>query len=66
MIDGEILPPLPPVPLADQILSVKREIAMRKGVYPKWVDSGRMKLDMANEEIRRMEAVLTTLEGLVR
>lgn len=48
-----------------QMACVKREIAMRKNVYPKWVASGRMKLDMAEREIDCMTAVLRSLETLV-
>lgn len=29
-------------PLADQIACVKRELAMRRSAYPKWVAAGRM------------------------
>ncbi len=49
------------ISLADQIASVKREIAMRKKVYPKWVQSGRMKQAEAHREIDRMTAALHTL-----
>ena len=47
-----------------QIACVKREIAMRERVYPKWVESGRMKLDMAEREIATMTAVLRSLEEI--
>ena len=53
-----------PVPLADQIKCVDREIGMRLRVYPRWVQSGRMKQDEADREIARMEAVLATLHRL--
>lgn len=36
----------------------KRELAMRRRVYPKWVDSGRMSQDKANHEIAAMTAIL--------
>ncbi len=52
------------IPLAQQIACLKREIAMRQRVYPKWVESGRMKLDMAEREIATMTAALHTLMGL--
>jgi hypothetical protein len=55
---------LPPVTLADQVACVEREIAMRKRVYPRWVGDGMMKQGAADEEIRRMEAVLETLRRL--
>ena len=50
--------------IAQQISCVKREIAMRERVYPKWVESGRMKLDMAEREIATMTAVLRSLEEI--
>lgn len=55
---------LPPVPIADQIAAVERELEMRRRVYPRWVANGKMKQGTADEEIRRMEAVLATLEGV--
>ena len=52
--------------LEQQMACVKREIAMRKNVYPKWVQSGRMKAEAADHEINCMTAVLRSLETLVR
>lgn len=50
-----------PVSLEDQIRCVKREIGMRKRVYPRWVESKKMTEAKAAEEIASMEAVLETL-----
>lgn len=47
-----------------QIKCVKREIALRKNVYPKFVNSGRMKEAEADHEIAAMTAALHTLMGL--
>lgn len=44
-------------PLAEQIACVRR-------VYPKWVAAGRMSEAEAARELRRMHAVLRTLEQL--
>lgn len=52
------------VTLEDQILCVKREIGLRKGVYRRWVKDGRMTQEKADHEIAAMEAVLVTLERL--
>jgi hypothetical protein len=41
----------------DKLKCAEREIAMRKGVYPKWVQSGRMKPEAAAREIAIMEAI---------
>ena len=51
------------ITLAEEIAAVRREIAMRRGVYPKWVQSGRMKQDKADHEIACMESVLASLEA---
>ena len=52
--------------LEAQITCVRRELAMRKNVYPKWVQSGRMKAEAADHEIQCMQAVHDTLSELVR
>ena len=50
--------------LDEQIAEVKRECAMRERVYAGWVINGRMKLEDSHRQIRRMRAVLATLEKL--
>jgi hypothetical protein len=50
--------------LAEQIACVKREIAMRERVYPRWVAAGKMKDSQASHEIECMRAILATLEAL--
>ncbi len=50
--------------LAEQITEVKRECAMRERVYGTWVLRGQMKLEDSQRQIRRMRAVLATLERL--
>jgi hypothetical protein len=52
------------VRLADQIQCVKRELRLRKRLYPQRVAEGRMNKDLADREIERMEAVLVSLEEL--
>jgi hypothetical protein len=54
------------ISLNQQIEAVKREIALRKRVYPAWVTQKRMKQPAATFEIEAMEAVLSTLEALQR
>jgi hypothetical protein len=54
----------PSTSFADQIACVRREIAMRERVYPKWVNAGRMKAEAAEREIAAMRAVLKTLLSL--
>lgn len=54
----------PEVPLAEQIASAKRELALRKRVYPTWVTAKRMNQFKAENEINAMAAIVHTLEGL--
>lgn len=53
-----------PVSLDEEIVCVKREIAMRVRNYPGWVRTGRLKLDRADREIEIMRAVLDRLIGI--
>lgn len=50
--------------LSAQIACVKRDLALRERVYPKWVAAGRMKPDAADRELAAMRAVLATLEAV--
>jgi hypothetical protein len=49
------------ITLDRQIACVRREIALRERVYPKFVSGGRMKQAAADDEIAAMKAVLETL-----
>lgn len=46
----------------DLVRAARRELALRRNVYPRWVANGKMKQDKANDEIALMEAVLDLLE----
>lgn len=50
------------VSLQDQLKCVKREAAMRRNVYPKWVASGKWTQEQANREIAAMDAVVETIQ----
>lgn len=52
------------IPLKDQIECVRRELGMRKRVYPRWIREGRMTHEEADHQMARMEAVLRTLDAL--
>lgn len=52
------------VDLAGQIAEVRRELALRRSVYPRLVGSGKMRQGEADLSLRRMEAVLATLQWL--
>lgn len=55
---------LPPVPIADQIRCIERELMMRQAVYARRVRNGTMGQAQADEEIRRMKAVRDSLGRL--
>lgn len=50
-----------PIPLADQIAEVKREIALRDRVYPHMIASGKLSEEEAALHRARMQATLNTL-----
>lgn len=52
--------------LESQITCIRRELAIRKKVYPNWVLSRRMKPEEADHEIQCMQAVHDTLCGLLQ
>lgn len=54
------------VALADQIACVRRELAMRQRVFPRWVSAGKMQQADADREITTMIAVLATLQEVQR
>jgi hypothetical protein len=49
------------VSLDEQIQEVQREIALRKRVYPRWIQEGKIQKEKADLQILTMEAVLWTL-----
>ena len=54
----------PQITLGDQIACVKREIALRQRVYPKWVRLGKLSAVKADFEMAAMQSVLDTLLGI--
>lgn len=50
--------------LTEQIESAKRELKLRKWIYPNRVDAEFMTQKTADHEIACMEAIIKTLEGL--
>jgi hypothetical protein len=49
------------IALADQIAELRRELALRTQVYPKFVASGRLRQKQADQQVARMTAALETL-----
>lgn len=43
---------------ADQLACAKRELAMRKNAYPRWVEQKKMSAGKAAHEIAAMEAIV--------
>lgn len=54
-----------PINRADKITCLKREISMRRRVYPRWIESGKMKQETADREIALMEAILADFEATI-
>lgn len=55
-----------PVPLHEQLECARRELSMRRNVYPRRIASGVMTAPLAARETARMEAIVQTLERLFR
>ena len=55
------MPDLLPVSREEMVSEVQREIALRRRVYPRWVDAGKLKLDRAERQIAVLEAVVEEL-----
>lgn len=51
------------VPVAEMLTCIRRELAMRERVYPRQVAANRMKRAEADQELRRMRAVLALLQA---
>jgi hypothetical protein len=54
----------PAVSLEKQLDCARRELALRKRVYPGWVNAKRLNAFKAEDEIAAMAAIVKTLEGL--
>lgn len=50
------------IPLRQQVAELRREIAMRESVYPRWVRDGRMKQQEADHRVAAMKAALETVQ----
>ena len=48
---------------SDALAELKRELGMRKGVYPRWVSAGRMTTDEAARRLRNLERAISDLEA---
>lgn len=50
---------------ADKLAAAKRELHMRKTVYPRWVEQGRISAGKAVHETACMEAIVKDYEIIV-
>lgn len=50
---------------ADKLACAQRELKMRKQVYPRFIDSGRMSAGKAAHEIAAMEGIVSDYEAAV-
>ena len=50
---------------SDKLAAVRREIGMRRRVYPRWVINGKMTQAKADEETAVMEAIAADYERQV-
>ena len=53
-----------PISLDDEIKEVEREIALRKRVYPHWIDAAKITREKADRQIAVMESVAARLNSL--
>lgn len=52
-----------PISRDDKIGSLRRELRLRRRVYPHWVATGKMTEDESKREIAVMEAILADYEN---
>jgi hypothetical protein len=48
--------------LAEQLTCAKRELALRRNAYPKWVKAQKMRQSTCDHELECMEAIVATLD----
>lgn len=54
-----------PITLDAQVKEIEREIALRRRVYPRWIEAGKLSQTAADRQIAVMEAVAATLRKAV-
>lgn len=50
------------IPVSEQLKELRRELAQRRRVFPKWVQDGRLEQAEADRRIARLEAAIATVE----
>ena len=56
---------LPPASLSVQLAELRREKKMRAGVYQHWIETGKIKRDVAAYQTNALDGAIATLERLV-
>lgn len=51
------------ITIEDMVEAAERELAMRRGVYPRWVASGKLKQEKADHELTAMAAIVEHLKA---
>jgi hypothetical protein len=49
---------------ADKLACAKRELAMRKATYPRWVEQGKFSAGKASHEIACIEAIIEDYQAM--
>jgi len=55
-----------PIDHAAQLEEVRRELALREKVYPRWIENGRLSADAAQRQIVVLKAVLVSLHDVTK
>ena len=51
------------ITIEEMLTEVKREIAMRKSVYPRWIENGKIKKETANLRVLILDALQIFLDS---
>jgi hypothetical protein len=54
------------ITVEEMLTEVKREIAMRKSVYPRWIESGKIKKETADLRVLILEALQIFLDSEIK
>jgi len=52
------------ITLTEQLAEARRELALRRKCYPQWVQSGKLDVGEAHDQLQAMEAIVQTLQKL--
>ena len=66
-MEDDLFPETKPDPkITEGLYELRREMRLRKSVYPRWVINGRLKQEEANRRMNRLQDAIDVLEGLLR